>query len=103
MIFCPDNADHRHLHLSSHVPGLLPACEPLGQIAGVAQTAETAIDSVLVALHHLNPVATNHTRFDVLTVKPLVTLDIESVGAISYWAVGVDQAGPPPIGPTGGR
>lgn len=73
---------------------LLPAREPLGQIAGVAQTAETAIDDFLVAPHHPGPVATGHARFDVLTVKPQVTLDIEPVRAASHRAVGVDQAGP---------
>ena len=35
--------DIPHLHLSSHATSLFPARETLGQIAGIPQTAETAI------------------------------------------------------------
>jgi len=71
----------------------LPAHEPLSQIAGVAKTVETAIDGILVTPHHLGPITTGHARFDVLTVKPLVTLDIEPVCAASHRAVSVDYTG----------
>jgi len=69
LIFRTDNADHSHLHLSSHTPGLLPTRKPLGQIAGIAQTAETAIHGVLIAPTP-GPVAIGHARLDAITVKP---------------------------------
>lgn len=77
-----------------HVPALFPERKPLGQIAGVAQTAETMIDGVLVAPHHLGQGTAGHARFDILTVKPLVPLDIKPVRAASHRTVGVDRAGP---------
>ena len=93
LIFRSDNADRPHPHLSSHAASLFPACEPLGQITGTPQTAETAIYGVLIAPHHPDPGATCHARLDVITVKPQITLNIETVGAASHRAVGVDQAG----------
>jgi hypothetical protein len=85
---------HPHLHLSSYATGLLSAREPLGQIVGIAKTAETAIHGVLIASHHLGPGATGHARLDVITVKPMITLDIEPVGVASHRAVGVDRQAP---------
>jgi len=71
----------------------LPSRNPLGQIAGVAQTAETTIDIVMVAPHHLLQRAFGYARFDVLTVKTQVSLDIETECSASDRALGIDQTG----------
>jgi hypothetical protein len=42
----------------------------------------------VVAPHHLGPVAVGYLCFDVLAVKPLVTLDVKPVSA--KWQRGVD-------------
>ena len=79
---------YHHFNLYS-----LPLRKPLGQIAGFTLITETTIDIVMVAPHHISQCTIGYVRFNVLTVKAQVTLDIETECPASDRALGVDQTG----------
>ena len=70
----------------------LPANEPLDQRAHFTESAQLAIDGILISPDHVGQFAICDARFDLAAIESEIALDVEAVGSAGDRSVKINRA-----------